>query len=469
MSRVEAFRKTNLRSLLKEFRTDIAMAVDDPFPLVYGLVDKNIITDLQLKESLEKQAGEGIHKAMHSLVSWVLEQSRSTVEDFWKCLNKDYNLDSYPSLRTLLANLKRRMETPTSSLETISTGSHNKRTKRTHENRKAATKVHNQYSHYQAKTTDKSGGKVKLLRVKNEVLSQQSSVNRISTVQKALQSSVSNSKQLPCLKSGEKTSGSDGTPLKRVKVGEDNYTSSSASTSTTASATFSHKRESVNSTGHCNDDECAVCKDGGELICCDGCPRAFHLNCLNPPLTAIPSGTWQCDFCGEKIVKKEEAPQLTQPQIPQSQQRTPFVPSLPSISLTTTNAIMKEPNKCLEQIREICGVCHVGGGDLSLCLQCLKRYHMHCHFSKSRSVCSSCSRLWTGSSEGEVECLQITPVTQSAQSHNQTSAVPDGIIHNSELDTILADASFDGMLQWAFHSFSRPLPDSQGCFQGYTI
>lgn len=49
MSRVEAFRDTNLRSLLRELRTDIAMAVDDPFPLVYGLVDKKIITDQLLK------------------------------------------------------------------------------------------------------------------------------------------------------------------------------------------------------------------------------------------------------------------------------------------------------------------------------------------------------------------------------------------------------------------------------------
>lgn len=51
MSRVEAFRDTNLRSLLKELRTDIAMAVDDPFPLVYGLADKNIITEQLLKVS----------------------------------------------------------------------------------------------------------------------------------------------------------------------------------------------------------------------------------------------------------------------------------------------------------------------------------------------------------------------------------------------------------------------------------
>lgn len=50
-----------------------------------------------------------------------------------------------------------------------------------------------------------------------------------------------------------------------------------------------------------DDDEhqefCRICKDGGELLCCDSCPSAYHTHCLNPPLTDIPDGDWKCPRC----------------------------------------------------------------------------------------------------------------------------------------------------------------------------
>lgn len=30
--------------------------------------------------------------------------------------------------------------------------------------------------------------------------------------------------------------------------------------------------------------ECEVCDIGGDLLCCDSCPRTYHIECLDPPL-----------------------------------------------------------------------------------------------------------------------------------------------------------------------------------------
>ncbi|CAG7837595.1 unnamed protein product [Allacma fusca] len=48
------------------------------------------------------------------------------------------------------------------------------------------------------------------------------------------------------------------------------------------------------------DDEaevCEVCGFGGQVICCDKCPRLYHLMCLDPPKTRVPRGTWYCPVC----------------------------------------------------------------------------------------------------------------------------------------------------------------------------
>ncbi|KAL5214840.1 hypothetical protein ABZP36_003992 [Zizania latifolia] len=44
-----------------------------------------------------------------------------------------------------------------------------------------------------------------------------------------------------------------------------------------------------------SDDLCSICSDGGELLLCDSCPRAFHRECVG--FTTIPKGTWCCLYC----------------------------------------------------------------------------------------------------------------------------------------------------------------------------
>ena len=48
---------------------------------------------------------------------------------------------------------------------------------------------------------------------------------------------------------------------------------------------------------------CRVCKDGGELLCCDQCPSAYHPHCLNPPLKdgGLPDGKWICPRCSVRM------------------------------------------------------------------------------------------------------------------------------------------------------------------------
>ncbi|KAL3653338.1 hypothetical protein CASFOL_003019 [Castilleja foliolosa] len=46
-----------------------------------------------------------------------------------------------------------------------------------------------------------------------------------------------------------------------------------------------------------NIDECCLCKMDGNLICCDGCPAAFHSRCVGVVSSLLPEGDWYCREC----------------------------------------------------------------------------------------------------------------------------------------------------------------------------
>ncbi|KAG6436134.1 hypothetical protein SASPL_101018 [Salvia splendens] len=54
-----------------------------------------------------------------------------------------------------------------------------------------------------------------------------------------------------------------------------------------------------------NDDLCSICEDGGDLLCCENCPRAFHIECVD--LLNIPQGIWYCNYCQNMFEKEKFA------------------------------------------------------------------------------------------------------------------------------------------------------------------
>lgn len=46
-----------------------------------------------------------------------------------------------------------------------------------------------------------------------------------------------------------------------------------------------------------NSDECRLCGMDGTLICCDGCPSAYHSRCIGLSKAFLPEGVWYCPEC----------------------------------------------------------------------------------------------------------------------------------------------------------------------------
>ncbi|CAM5139593.1 unnamed protein product [Eretmochelys imbricata] len=468
----------DLRQLLKLYRTEISMAVDDVFPLLHGLADHDVVTEEMFKETLSLKEQEGSHKAFHAMLTWLLSQDSSTIQDFWRVLFKDYNLERYAKLQHIQSSFpkdvdlsrQRRGRKPPPSPKTLVQQKQQPKRKAPEESdspqpAQPLLKCNsNPGTLPKTKAVKKPEGvEIQRFPLGNGIQSMAASVQRAVTVSSSELPVSCGAVEGILIKQVFESGGSK----KCVKVGGEFYAPSKFEEPGGKNKSRSLKpgvrakgfqgpqyngELKINSQSSLhvtpvhtvdqtlyqkNDDECAVCRDGGELICCDGCPKAFHLACLVPPMTEIPSGTWRCISCSAGKVKQD--------------QRTEEPPC--------------ETQKLT--VGEKCGVCR-GGGNMSYCAQCFKAFHSHCHFPTQAErlsetlLCKSCSSS-SGTSGLEGTVSSNSPGVRAVKAV-EDSAGNDPILNKEELDSLLGESSFDGILQWAFQNMSRPLSETHGFF-----
>ncbi|NXV50535.1 AIRE regulator, partial [Uria aalge] len=324
----------DLRHLLKLHRTEIAMAVDDVFPLLHGLADHDIVPEHVFKETLSQTEREGSHRAFYALLTWLLGCDAAALHNFCHVLFKDYNLERYSQLRPLRGAFPREVElgrqhrsrhlspSPTAPAPHRSQGK-----RKVPEEQEGAQVMQPSLRHAASPGPMVKARTMKKLEGRDVPRTPNAGSECRPPWGSICLSPLSPHKPLSCPQSGEPRVHPQGQ----------------------LPAPAMHRQDPAPHQE--NEDECAACGDGGELICCDGCPRAFHLACLVPPLPCVPSGMWQCSSC------VASAPEPGRP--------------------LEVNAAVERPPEVLGE--EACGT-QCGGGDGSVCGRCFTRIPAPQHY-----------------------------------------------------------------------------------------
>ncbi|TYI64682.1 hypothetical protein E1A91_D09G104700v1 [Gossypium mustelinum] len=130
------------------------------------------------------------------------------------------------------------------------------------------------------------------------------------------------------------------------------------------------------STNDC-DDLCSICLQGGDLFCCNTCPRAFHKECVSLP--SIPTGTWHCRYC-QNTFQKEKFVERNANALAAGR-----VAGIDPIEQITKRSIriIKTPET---EVPSVCVLCRghafsksgFGPRTVILCDQCEREYHVGC-------------------------------------------------------------------------------------------
>ncbi|KAL7382591.1 hypothetical protein ABVT39_024761 [Epinephelus coioides] len=146
--------------------------------------------------------------------------------------------------------------------------------------------------------------------------------------------------------------------LNSVSVSEGSNSRSSRSKKKPSKSKPKKKREAEDGDGYETDhqDYCEVCQQGGEIILCDTCPRAYHMVCLDPDMEKAPEGTWSCPHCEKEGIQWEAREEASEGEEDNGD-----------------TGEMEEDDHHME----FCRVCK-DGGELLCCDSCPSSYHIHC-------------------------------------------------------------------------------------------
>ncbi|XP_015056110.1 uncharacterized protein LOC107002562 [Solanum pennellii] len=252
------------------------------------------------------------------------------------------------------------------------------------------------------------------------------------------------------------------------------YTSNGVSLHEFAISLLKGRKSSVKD----SDDLCIICADGGKLVLCDGCPRAFHKECAS--LSTIPRGKWYCKYCESMLQREKFAERNTN--------------ALAAGRISGIDPIEQITNRCIRFVKNAeeaefiaCVLCRAydfsksgfGPRTVILCDQCEKEYHVGClkkskiadlkELPKGKWFCSvDCKRIYcalqnllnSGEERLPDSCLDAARVKEK---HNSLVAVGEldvrwrllsGRISSRETRRLLAEAVS------IFHDGFDPIVDS---------
>uniref|UniRef100_A0A4X2JUM0 Autoimmune regulator n=1 Tax=Vombatus ursinus TaxID=29139 RepID=A0A4X2JUM0_VOMUR len=499
--------ETDVRQLLKLYRTEISMAVDDTFPLLHGLADHDVITEDKFKETQSLREKDGCHKALHALLSWLLGRDSASIRSFWTVLFKDYNLERYGRLQAIHSSFPKGERTVVWGSPSV-------------QRTALAAPDHASPLWILASSSTWPPHKVKPPKkpenpepprfpLGNGIRSVSASVQRAVAVASSELPGTCGAVEGVLIKQVFESGGSK----KCIQVGGEFYTPGKFEEPSGKNKTRSPKPPTRTKATQApqnvrpgraelqqsqqngvpaapaqpselhlhqkNDDECAVCRDGGELICCDGCPRAFHLACLEPPLTEIPSGMWRCGCC---IVGKvhqdghhgeDRAPQICRDvsslfsssylvRGPDSFSQKPKVGGVLCCWLTFLCCPPGDGISLWQKLsaEDRCEVCQ-RSEDVLHCAQCSRAFHWRCHFPANSSRTGT---RWGSNPHSQAEGANAYSIRQAAFSERVGGLITFSLNPLRAWWGSVFQNSFDGILQWAFQNMSRPLSEAQSFF-----